>query len=150
MKMPSDDTVSAVMDFLATYRMAFENYDTETILDHYVFPCTVISDAETVTPLLLRTRDELRAGVERVHALHREISYKSGQVLCLEITDLSPRLTGMMIRSRMCGENERPLYDFQGFYTLARTEAGCRIMAISHNQIPRLLACAGKASIAIS
>jgi len=45
MKPPSDDTVSGVMEFLASYRKAFENFDTETILDHYVFPCTIVSDA---------------------------------------------------------------------------------------------------------
>jgi hypothetical protein len=150
MKVSSDDAVSGVTDFLASYRTAFESYDTDTILDHYVFPCTIISDAEKITPSLLRTREELRAGVDYVLSLHRQIGYQSGQLLALEITDLSPRLTGMMIRSRMRGENERPLYEFQGFYSLARTDAGCRILAISHNQIPRLLACAGEASIPIS
>jgi hypothetical protein len=150
MKMPSHDTVSGVMDFLGSYRKAFESYDTDTILNHYVFPCTIISDAEKITPSFLQTREELRAGVDHVLSLHRQIGYRSGQLLALEITDLSPRLTGMMMRSRMRGENERPLYEFQGFYSLARTDAGCRILAISHNQIPRLLACAGRTSIPIS
>jgi uncharacterized NTF2-like protein DUF6841 len=150
MQLPSDDTVAGVMQFLGIYRKAFESYDTEAILDHYVFPCTIIGDAEKVTPSFVKTREDLRAGVDYVLSLHREIGYRSGQVLALEITDLSPRLTAMMMRSRMRGENERPLYEFWGFYTLARTDSGCRIMAISHNQIPRLLACAGKASIPIS
>jgi hypothetical protein len=78
------------------------------------------------------------------------VGYRSGQLLVLDITELSPRLTGMMIRSRMRDENGRALYEFQGFYSLARTDAGCRIIAISHNQIPRLLACAGRPSIPIS
>lgn len=148
--MPSEDTVSSVMDFLESYRKAFENYDTDTILDHFAFPCAIVSDTETITPSLLRTREELRAGVDYVLSLHRQIGYKSGQVLRLEITELSPRLTGMMIRSRMRDANGSPLYEFDGFYSLARTGSGCRIMAISHNQIPRLLACAGQSSIAIS
>src|ERR1700761_7676112 len=142
MQMPSDDTVSGVMEFLASYRKAFESYDTDAILDHYLFPCTIISDAEKVTPSLLRSREDLRAGVDYVLSLHRDIGYRSGQLLALEITDLSPRLTGMMLRSRMRDGEGKPLYEFQGFYSLARTDAGCRIMAISHNQIPRLLACA--------
>jgi len=148
--MPSYDTVSGVMEFLGSYRKAFENYETDTILAHYVFPCTIISDTEKITPQLLRTKEELRAGVDYVLSLHREIGYRSGQLLVLDITELSPRLTGMMIRSRMRDENGRSLYEFQGFYSLARTDAGCRIIAISHNQIPRLLACAGRPSIPIS
>jgi hypothetical protein len=148
--MPSHDTVSGVMEFLGSYRKAFENYDTDAILDHFVFPCTVIGDTEKITPSLLQTKEELRVGVDYVLSLHREIGYRSGQLLLLDITELSPRLAGMMIRSRMCDANGRPLYEFQGFYSLARTDTGCRIVAISHNQIPRLLACAGRPSIPIS
>ena len=67
--MPSYDTVSGVMDFLGSYRKAFENYDTDTILDHYVFPCTIISDAEKVTPSLLRTKEaQGRRGLRPVAA----------------------------------------------------------------------------------
>jgi len=125
MKMSSDDAVSGVMEFLASYRKAFEGYDTDTILDHYVYPCTIISDAEKITPSFVKTREDLRAGVDYVLSLHRNFSYRSGQMLALEITDLSLRLTGMMLRSRMRGEDERPLYEFQDFYSLARTDAGC-------------------------
>jgi hypothetical protein len=116
--MPSYDTVSGVMEFLGSYRKAFENYDTDTILDHYVFPCTIVSDAEKITPSLLQTREELRAGVDYVLSLHRQIGYRSGQLLLLDITELPPRLTGMTIRSRMRDENGRPLYEFQGFIRL--------------------------------
>jgi hypothetical protein len=149
-KMPSYDTVSGVMEFLGSYRKAFENYDTDAILDHFIFPCTIISDAEKIAPSLLQTKEELRAGVDYVQSLHRQIGYSTGELLLLDITELSPRLTGMMIRSRMRDVSGRPLYEFQGFYSLARTDAGCRIMAISHNQIPRLLACASQPSIPIS
>jgi len=148
--MPSHDTDSRVMEFLGSYRNAFERYDTDANLDHYAFPCTIISDAEAIKPSFLQSKDELRAGVEYVLSLHREIGYRSGQLQRLDITELSPRLTGMLFRSRMSGENRRPLYEFQDFYSLAHTDAGCRIIAISHNQIPRLLACAGRPPIPIS
>ena len=56
----------------------------------------------------------------------------------------------MMVCFQMLNDRSKPLYDFQGFYSLARTESGYRIAATSHNQIPRLLACAGWPSIPIS
>jgi hypothetical protein len=149
-KMPSHDAVASVMEFLGSYRNAFESYDTEAILDHFIFPCTIMGDAEAIKPSLLQTKEELRPGVKYVLSLHREIGYRSGQLLRLDITELSPRLTAMTLRSRMHGENDKPLYEFQGYYSLAHTAAGCRIMAITHNQIPRLLACAGRASVPIS
>ena len=92
----------------------------------------------------------MQRGVNYVLSLHRAIGVTQGQPLLLEITELSPRLAGMMIRYQMQDRRGEPLYDFQGFYTLARTAAGYRIAAICHNQIPRLLACAGKPSIPAS
>ena len=75
---------------------------------------------------------------------------RSGLPLLLDIIELSPRLAGMMMRCQMQGEHRKPLYDFQGLYSLARTDAGFKIASICHNQIPRLLACAGKPSLPIS
>ena len=144
------DTVSGAMEFLATYSEAFEAYDTKAIVDHYLFPCIIIGDSETIAPLTYKGADQLNAGVDYVLALHREIGVKSAHPLLLEITELSPRLAGMMLRSQFRDAHGKPLYDFQGLYSLARTESGYRIAAISHNQIPRLLACAGRPSIPIS
>ena len=148
--MAGHDTVSGVMEFLTTYGRAFEAYDTQAIVDHYTFPCPIVSDSETIAPKLFEGPEQCRAGVDYVLSLHREIGVKSGRPLLLSITELSPRLAGMMIRFQMQDDRGKPLYDFQGFYSLARTESGYRIAAISHNQIPRLLACAGRPSIPIS
>ena len=144
------DTMSAVMEFLDSYRTAFESYDTEAIVEHYAFPCAITGDSETIAPILFDGAEQCSAGVNYVLSLHRAIGVTQGQPLLLEITELSPRLAGMMIRYQMQDRRGEPLYDFQGFYTLARTAAGYRIAAICHNQIPRLLACAGKPSIPVS
>lgn len=148
--MGSQDTVSGVMEFLASYSRAFEDYDTQAIVDHYVFPCTIIGDAETLAPLTYKGPEPLSTGVDYILSLHREIGVRTGQRMLLDITELSPRLAGMMIRTRFRDEHGKALYDFQGFYSLVRTEAGFRILAISHNQLPRLLACAGRPSIPIT
>lgn len=148
--MASHDTVSGVIEFLTTYRKAFEAYDTEAIVDHYVFPCAIIGDSETVAPLTFKGAEQLTAAVDYVLLLHREIGVKSGEPLLLEITELSPRLAGMMLRSQFRNAHGEPLYDFQGFYSLTRSEAGYKIASICHNQIPRLLACAGRPSVPIS
>jgi hypothetical protein len=148
--MAAHNTVSGVMEFLASYGKAFAAYDTQAIVDHYAFPCPIVSDSETVALRLFEGPEQCRAGVDYVLSLHREIGVKSSRQLLLGITELSPRLAGMMIRSQLEDDRGKPLYDFQGFYSLARTDSGYKIVAISHNQIPRLLACAGRPSIPIS
>ncbi len=47
--MTSHDIAADVLDFLASYRKAFESYDSDAIVAHYCFPCLLISDAEPVT-----------------------------------------------------------------------------------------------------
>jgi hypothetical protein len=148
--MVSHDTVSAVMEFLDSYRTAFEGYDTEAIVEHFAFPCAITADSEIIAPVVFEGAEQCSAGVNHVLSLHRAIGVSQGKPLLLEITELSPRLAGLMLRYQMQDRDGKPLYDFQGFYSLARTAAGYRIAAICHNQIPRLLACAGKPSISVS
>jgi hypothetical protein len=148
--MASSDTISAVMESLDSYRTAFEGYDTEAIVEHYAFPCAIIGDSEAVAPVVFKGAEQCSAGVDYVLSLHRQIGFAEGKPLLLEITELSPRLAALNLRLQMQDRAGRPLYDFQGFYSLARTAAGYRIAAICHNQIPRLLACAGRPSIPVS
>jgi hypothetical protein len=138
----SGDTVSAVLEFLASYRSAFEAYDADGIVCFYSFPCHVVSDGDRVASLPFEGPAALKPAVERVLQLHRKIGVKSGRLLLLEITELSPRLAGLMLRFEMQDADGAPLYDYQGFYSLVATDDGYRIAAICHNQIPRLLACA--------
>ena len=86
----------------------------------------------------------LKPAVERVLQLHRRIGAKSGRPLLLEITELSPRLAGLMLRFEMQDADGAPLYDYQGFYSLVATDQCYRIAALCHNQIPRLLACVAR------
>ena len=148
--MGANDSISGVMTFLESYRRAFDAYDTQAIVDHFAFPCSIVGDGETILPKLLEGPEQCRTGVEFVLSLHREIGVASGRPMLLQIIELSPRLAGMLLRIQMRDSRGKPLYDFQGFYSLARMDSGYRIAAISHNQIPRLLACAGRPSASIS
>ena len=142
--MASGDTVSAVLDFLASYGSAFEAYDADRIVCFYSFPCHIVSDGDQVASMPFEGPASLKPAVERVLQLHRKIGARSARPLLLEITELSPRLAGLMLRLEMQDADGAPLYDYQGFYSLIATDDGYRIAAICHNQIPRLLACVAR------
>lgn len=148
--MTTGNITAEVMDFLASYTKAFESYDSEAIVAHYCFPCQLVSDAEQVAVAAIEGPEQCKAAVGYVLSLHREIGMASSRIKQLDITGLSPRLAGMMLRCEMMDIDGRPLYDMQCFYSLLRTDQGYRIAAMTHNQIPRLLACAGRAAIPIS
>jgi hypothetical protein len=111
----SSDTVSAVLTFFASYRSAFDGYDAEEIVRFYAFPCRIVSDGDKVASMPFKEPTPLKLVVERVLELHRKIGVTSGRPLLLEITELSPKLAGMMLRYEMQDADGAPLYDYQGF-----------------------------------
>jgi hypothetical protein len=149
-QMTSRNMTADVMDFLASYRNAFQSYDTDAIVAHYCFPCQLVSDAEPVAVTAIEGPGQCKAAVGYILSLHREIGVTSSRITQLDISELSPRLTGMMLRYELVDSDGRPLYDMQCFYSLLRTDQGYRIAGLTHNQLPRLLARAGRASIPIS
>jgi hypothetical protein len=148
--MTSTKTMTDVLDFLASYSKAFESYDTDAIVAHYCFPCQLVSDGERVTLAAIEGPEQCKAAVDYILSLHRVIGVTSTRINKLDITELSPRLAGMMLRYDLLDINGKPLYDMQCFYSLVRTDQGLRIAGLTHNQLPRLLARAGRASIPIS
>jgi len=46
--MTSRDITADILEFLASYRKAFESYDSDAVVAHYCFPCQLVSDAEPV------------------------------------------------------------------------------------------------------
>ena len=83
---------------------------------------------------------QLKAAVDYILSIHREIGVMSSRITQLDITELSPRLTGMMLRYELTDKDGKRLYDMQCFYSLSRTDRGYRIAGLTHNQLPRLLA----------
>lgn len=148
--MTSHNITAEVLDFLSSYSKAFESYDSEAIVAHYCFPCQLVSDAEKVTVAAIEGPEQCRTAVDYILSLHGEIGVTSTRITQLHITELSPRLAGMMLCYDLVDADGKPLYDMQCFYSLLRTDQGYRIAGLTHNQLPRLLACAGRASIPIS
>jgi len=142
MEQMSIEAATAIANsFLDSYRSAFEGYDTEAILSHFVYPAHFVIDAADVERRPVADRDACRPGVERIQAWHRAIGYRSGRVARLSVSPLSPRMISMQIEFEIQDARGARLYDFLGVYTLVQGDGGWKIAAISHNQVPRLLAC---------
>jgi hypothetical protein len=133
--------VTAVEQSLKAYMTAFERYEIDTVLGHFVFPCHFVSDGEEVALMPLATEQACRVGIERVFAWHRELGVAGGRVLQQTIVELTPRLHCLDAQIQLEDGSGKTLYDFRGIYTFVRVQDAWRIAAIAHNQIPRLLAC---------
>jgi hypothetical protein len=133
--------VEHVQGFRDSYRLAFEQYDADAIVRHFALPCHIVSDSETVAHIDFKTEQDCRGSIERILAWHRKIGMTSGHTRGLSIVELSARIICFDLNYAFEGAGQEYLYDFRGHYTLVANEDCWRIAAITHNQVPRLLAC---------
>ncbi|QPF90016.1 hypothetical protein [Bradyrhizobium commune] len=127
--------------FFQTYCTAFEALDTDAIADCVAYPSHIVSDSDEVTLIAIANRQQCLATMSRVVELHRQLGAPSGRIHDLSILELSPRLVQASLRMDVRDRASNPLYDFQATYSLAKIAGAWRIVAIAHNQIPRLLRC---------
>jgi hypothetical protein len=141
MLMSSRDLIGEVNALFKSYCASFEALDPEAIADHFAYPGIIVSDAEEVVLIPLASRQECVAAVAKVVALHRKLGVPVGRIHDLSVLELSPRLVQASLKMEVLDETASQLYDFEATYGLAKISGAWRIVAISHNQMPRLLRC---------
>jgi hypothetical protein len=113
----------------------------EAIADCVAYPSHIVSDGEEVVLIAMADRQACLAAMDKVVALHRKLGAPAGRIHDLSIMELSPRLVQASLRMEVLDKTSSHLYDFQAIYSLAKFSGTWRIVAIAHNQIPRLLRC---------
>jgi ketosteroid isomerase-like protein len=139
--MTSTDTFSRVQALLESYRLAFERSDAAAIAEHFAYPGHIASDGAEVTLISIASRQDCIEAVDKVIAMHRQLGTPSGTIHDLSVIELSPRLALACLRMEVRGLAAKRLYDFNATYTVAKINGSWLIVAISHNQLPRLRAC---------
>jgi hypothetical protein len=139
MLMSSRDLIDEVNALFRSYCASFEALEPEGIADHFAYPGIIVSDAEEVALITLTNRQECVAAVAKVVALHRKLGVPVGRIQDLSVLELSPHLVQASLKMDVLNETTSYHYDFEATYSLAKMSGAWRIVAISHNQIPRLL-----------
>ncbi|HEY2678095.1 MAG TPA: hypothetical protein VGI65_14080 [Steroidobacteraceae bacterium] len=143
----SAETQRAIEAFFASYSAAYWRNDLDSIVVCFVYPCHFVSDGDPVSLIPIASEQDCRRAVERVLGWHRDIGAVSSKATELIVTELSPRVASVSLKSDFFDDVRRRLYDFQGIYTLVRTLHVWKIAAISHNQIPRLVSCVSQTKV---
>jgi len=82
--------------------------------DAFSVPCHIVSDADDVALMPLANASQIRVGVERVLALHRELGVRSGRRLDLDVIEMSPRMAGLVLRHELSTRPARRSMIFRG------------------------------------
>ena len=129
-----------VEDALFLYFKAYEQFRIDEIIDGFLLPCHLVSDAEEVVLMPLPTKESCRV-VQRVLDWHRGLGVERFSIAKQVIIELSPRISCVDVKVDVEDGAGVKLYDFEALYTFVRSASTWRIAAITYNQIPRLLSC---------
>jgi hypothetical protein len=129
---------STVQRFLDAYRLVFEAFDVPAIVDTFAFPCQIASEAGEATVTVVPSPEAWIPQIERLVGTYQAIGVRTAELVELRSIELGPRLAVAGVRWRLVAGDGTQLYEFDAAYTLVDRGAGLRIVAIAHNELPKL------------
>jgi hypothetical protein len=132
--------------FIEHYRTVFERFSAPEILEHFAFPLQIAGDIVSgVIVAVAASKDQWTQQLETLLSGYRKLGVARSQVRSLEPVTISPNLAQARVHWGLLDDGGNPIYDFHSVYTLGRFEGGLRIIAIAHDELPRLRGALAKA-----
>ncbi|HEY3335756.1 MAG TPA: hypothetical protein VGK16_11040 [Candidatus Limnocylindrales bacterium] len=136
---------AAAERFIDTYRRTFESYDVAAIAACYAFPVQVVGEADGVSVASIPTAEGWAAQVDRIVGAYRLLGVAGAMVARLDVDEVTPGIAHATVTWSLRTAAGDPVYDFTASYTLADLAGGTRIVAIAHDETPKLLAAIARA-----
>jgi hypothetical protein len=141
---PAPPVSLRVTSFFESYRGAFEAMDPAGIAGHFSYPCQMVSEADEIRVTAIRDREEWQAQIERLVSIYRTLGVHSADILEIEATEVSARITQVVIHWALRDKSGDDVYNFHAGYTLIAAGPELWIAAIAHDEMPRLQGLMGK------
>jgi hypothetical protein len=135
-----DEIQRRVDAFLRSYGVAFEHLDGAQVAAHFAFPLHVVSDDGELKINTVPSLAEWLPQVERLTGAYRRIGVRSAHPEETSIQAVSPRLVQVRVRWRLLDGAGAEVYEFSAGYALAEVQGELRIVALAHDELPRLRA----------
>jgi hypothetical protein len=134
----TDDDPRAA-EFLSDYRSAFERFDARSVADRFVYPCSIVGDADPVDVRSVATHDEWVGQLEMLLDAYRRFGVRSARVLDSATTSLTPRILQVAVHWSLRDAADQEVYDFRALYMLVEEDGALRIAAIAHDELPKIM-----------
>ncbi len=138
------DTTEATA-FIERYRDTFQSFDADAIAGCFAFPCQVTSEGATVTVVTVPAVGGWTPQIARIVGAYRLLAVARAEILDLRIVPVTPRVCHGVVRWGLRDAAGATVYDFTASYTLADAGDGLRIVAIAHDETPKLMAAVARA-----
>jgi hypothetical protein len=137
-----------VEEFFDEYRRTFASFDVPAIGALFAFPVHVTSEADGVTVTSVATIEEWLPLIDRIVRAYQLLGVAEATPLSVQTVRVTPRILHAIVHWALGQADGKPVYEFTESYTLATTGDGIRIVALAHDETPRLLAAVARARTA--
>jgi ketosteroid isomerase-like protein len=126
--------------FLEAYAAAFQRQDRDAVADRYAYPAHVVTHDGGIALVPAPSREAWLAVIERILQMYRAMGVRRAAMLDLFVTGVSPQIAQAHLTWDLHGEGDKPLYQFEATYTLARFNDELKIVqVISENEQPKFM-----------
>lgn len=136
---------AAAETFIDGYRRTFESFDVAAITALYAFPVQVVGEAGGVSVVVVPAAEAWAGQVERIVGAYRLLGVSGATVARLDVAEVTPGIAHATVTWSLHTAAGDPVYDFTTSYTLADLAGRTRIVAIAHDESPKLAAAVARA-----
>jgi hypothetical protein len=135
--------VSAPRELIEKYRSAFASADVEGLLDCFNFPLQVVSITKNRASVSVARTEDWPHVLNELLSSYERLSVAEPVPESLEVAEPIEGVAFVRVHWALQRANGDPVYDFKAVYTLAQTDSRFRIVAIAHDELPKLRAAMG-------
>ena len=132
--------MSAPQEFMEQYRTAFMQADLSALIDCFAFPLQVVSATDGEASSSVAYAEEWRGVLERLLSAYKRLGVTDCVPLTVEITEPMDAVAVMRVHWALQRADREPVYDFTAVYTLALASGRLRIVALAHDELPKMRA----------
>jgi hypothetical protein len=132
--------MSASQEFMEQYRSAFKHADLSALVDCFAFPLQVVTVTDGEASSSVAYGEEWPSVLERLLGAYKRLGVLDCVPLAVEVTEPMDAVTVMRVQWALQRGDREPIYDFTAVYTLVRATGRLRIVALAHDELPKMQA----------
>lgn len=126
------------LDLVEKYRAAFARYDLVALVDCFAFPVQVVGVADSQAFVSTSGPDQWSDVLRGLLDAYAKLGVADAVPLALEISEPMDAVAIVHVHWALKRADGDPIYDFRASYTVARVAGECSIVAIAHDEMPKL------------
>ncbi len=132
--------VDPVRDFMDRYRAAFLDRDVAALVDFYGYPLQLVASGPGQPTVSVAGREEWAHTLRRLIGAYRRLRVGAASTGDFHPSGTLPGVWTVRTHWALRSTEGAPIYDFTAVYTVVESTDGLRIVAITHDELPKITA----------